>query len=187
MAATILHINDIISDPKLRDGQPIIAGTALRVADLVAYQQAGEISPSELAERFFLDVAQVHAALAYYHHHQAEIDAQIEQEAAEDQTWLQNLRGKGYAVSTDHDPDFASLSDEQLWRVVYQGLTWEQEQRLDILNEKARQQALSTKENSELLALLAEIQLQMFLRSHALLLLKRRDYNVEYYLKIRTA
>jgi uncharacterized protein (DUF433 family) len=70
---TKLTIDEIISDPKIRRGRPVIAGTGLRVSDLVAWHKFGGIPIDELAPGFGLSLGQVYAAFAYYYLHQAEI------------------------------------------------------------------------------------------------------------------
>jgi uncharacterized protein (DUF433 family) len=74
---TVLTIDTIVSDPKIRAGRPIIAGTSLRVQDVAAHHIYRHYTPDELAQQHQISLAQVHAALAYYYDHQAEIDAQI--------------------------------------------------------------------------------------------------------------
>src|SRR5258706_15408393 len=80
--ATIHTIDTIVSDPQVRSGRPIIAGTNLRVVDVVASHIYRGLSPEELAVNFALDMGQVHAALAFYYQHKAEIDQQLRDEAA---------------------------------------------------------------------------------------------------------
>ncbi len=67
----------ITSDPEVCSGRPRIAGTRIRVMDVVmAYEQG--VSPAELQNYFSsrpLTLAEVHAALAYYHDHKDEVDA----------------------------------------------------------------------------------------------------------------
>jgi uncharacterized protein (DUF433 family) len=75
----VLSIDTIISDPKIRNGRPIIAGTTLMVQDVVAHHIYRKYDPEELAQQLQISLAQVHAALAYYYAHKAEIDAQIEE------------------------------------------------------------------------------------------------------------
>ena len=58
---------------------PTIAGTTMKVVELVMAQQAHGWSPAELHFQFpHLSMSQVHAALAYYWDHQTELDADIE-------------------------------------------------------------------------------------------------------------
>lgn len=37
MPAQVLPIEFVVSDPEIRGGQPLLAGTTLRVSDLAAY------------------------------------------------------------------------------------------------------------------------------------------------------
>ncbi|MBZ0293247.1 MAG: DUF433 domain-containing protein [Anaerolineae bacterium] len=84
MAINILSINEIVSDPKVRAGKPVIAGTGIRVMDIVAHHLYGDqLSPEQIATDFRLNLGQVHAALAYYYLHQQEVDAQLQQDAEE--------------------------------------------------------------------------------------------------------
>jgi len=58
-------------------GRPCIAGTRVRVMDVVGAYKAG-VSDEELQEYFSsraLTLSEIHAALAYYYDHQNEIDA----------------------------------------------------------------------------------------------------------------
>ncbi len=80
--ATIHTIDTIVSDPLIHGGYPVIAGTNLRVVDVVASHIYRGLSPEELAVNFALDMGQVHAALAFYYQHKAEIDQQLRDEAA---------------------------------------------------------------------------------------------------------
>jgi uncharacterized protein (DUF433 family) len=77
MDITIHSINHIVSNPKIRKGRPIIAGTTLRVMDVAMAKMFHRQSPDELATGYGLSLAQIHAALAYYYEHKAEIDADI--------------------------------------------------------------------------------------------------------------
>ena len=88
---TIHPIDTIVSDPQVRGGQPIIAGTTLRVSDLAASHIYRGLSPDELAVNFALDLGQVHAALAYYYQHKAEIDQQMRDDAAKADRLLTDL------------------------------------------------------------------------------------------------
>ncbi|MFN8421185.1 MAG: DUF433 domain-containing protein, partial [Anaerolineae bacterium] len=70
---TIHHINLIISDPQIRNGQPCIAGTGVRVADVVIVMKYHRQNADEIAAWFDVPLAGVHAALAYYYEHQSEL------------------------------------------------------------------------------------------------------------------
>ncbi len=80
--ATIHSINLIASDPDVRGGRPCIAGTGIRVLDIVAAMLFHDQTPAEIAEAYALSLAQVHAALAYYYEHKAEIDADLREQIA---------------------------------------------------------------------------------------------------------
>jgi uncharacterized protein (DUF433 family) len=64
-------------------GQACIEGTRYKVRMLVAEQLVHGWSPWELQwQHEDLTMAEIHAALAYYYDHKAEIDADIQDEAA---------------------------------------------------------------------------------------------------------
>src|SRR3954466_12738907 len=57
---------------------PRVAGTMMKVVELVTAQQAYGWSPDELAFQFpHLTLGQIHSALAYYWDHRDELDADI--------------------------------------------------------------------------------------------------------------
>jgi uncharacterized protein (DUF433 family) len=61
------------------NGVPIIAGTTMKVVELVVEQTAYGWSPEELQfQHPYLTLGQIHSALAYYWDHQEEIDRDIE-------------------------------------------------------------------------------------------------------------
>lgn len=96
MPINILSIDEIVSDPKVRGGRPVIAGTGIRVSDIVAYHLYGdELTPEEIADNFRLSLGQVHAALAYYYLHKAEIDEEMSQAEQEAEHWREVLRKQG--------------------------------------------------------------------------------------------
>jgi uncharacterized protein (DUF433 family) len=74
---TVLSIDIIVSDPSIRRGRPIIAGTTLMVQDVAAHYRYRKYTPEELAAELQISLTQVFAALAYYFEHQAEIEAQL--------------------------------------------------------------------------------------------------------------
>src|SRR5690242_6399004 len=92
---TILPIDVIVSDPKIRSGKPIIAGTTLRISDVGAWHTFGSQTPEELAVGFGLSMAQVYAALSYYYAHKDEIDQEIRSNAEEAEKLIQELRKQG--------------------------------------------------------------------------------------------
>lgn len=74
---TIESINLITTDPSVRGGRPCVAGTGLRVIDLVMASLFHQRAPGELAADYDLSLAEVHAALAYYYQHKETLDADI--------------------------------------------------------------------------------------------------------------
>jgi uncharacterized protein (DUF433 family) len=73
----VLSINLIVANPEVRGGRPCIAGTGLRVTDIVMASIYQLQTPDELAVGFGISLAQVHAALAYYYEHQSTLDEDI--------------------------------------------------------------------------------------------------------------
>jgi uncharacterized protein (DUF433 family) len=70
-------VQHIEATPGVRGGKPRIAGTRICVSDVVIWTEQGR-SPYEIVADFpHLTLADVYAALAYYHDHQVEIDRQI--------------------------------------------------------------------------------------------------------------
>lgn len=76
----------IVQDNRIRAGRPRIAGTGITVQRVVSWYMLG-LSPEEIADRVgHLSLAQVHAALAYYHANREASEAAIaKDEAAGDQ------------------------------------------------------------------------------------------------------
>ncbi|HME08319.1 MAG TPA: DUF433 domain-containing protein [Bryobacteraceae bacterium] len=80
-------------EPGIRGGRPKIAGTGLTVRRLVGWYKMG-MTPEEIALEYpHLTLAQVHAALAYYHANREEIEADIAQEEQAAADWEQQLSG----------------------------------------------------------------------------------------------
>lgn len=70
---------------ELRGGRPIVAGTGVSVHRIAGWYKLG-LSPEEIAENFgHLSLAQVHAALAYYHANSEEIEGYLREEESEDE------------------------------------------------------------------------------------------------------
>lgn len=63
----------------LRDGVPALAGTSVKVVELVLDKMAYGWSPEEIhLQHPHLSLGQIHSALAYYCDHTDELDADIE-------------------------------------------------------------------------------------------------------------
>ncbi len=82
MSSALVEIGTLIArDPAVRGGRPAIAGTGVSVRAVAIDSNRG-LSPEEIAaDRPQLSLAQVFAALAYYHANRAEVDADIDAEA----------------------------------------------------------------------------------------------------------
>ena len=78
MAVTPLTLDaEIVSDPDIRRGEPILAGTATPVRAVAELWNQG-LSPEEIPVRLpHLTIQSVFAALHYYTTHRPEIDALI--------------------------------------------------------------------------------------------------------------
>lgn len=64
-------------------GRPRIAGTGVSVLRIVGWYKLGETAEEIVTQLPHLTLAQVHAALAYYHANRAEMDSAIAAEEAE--------------------------------------------------------------------------------------------------------
>lgn len=69
----------ITSKQGVRGGRPCIAGTGVRITDIVTAAQL-EYSCEEIAEDFDLSLEQVNAALNYYQRNSAAIDADLKRQ-----------------------------------------------------------------------------------------------------------
>ena len=72
-------------DPKIRGGRPKLASTGLTVSRIAAWYKM-RLTQEIALEYPHLTLAQVHAALTYYHVNRDEIEADLAQEEA---AWLQ--------------------------------------------------------------------------------------------------
>lgn len=74
--------------PDIAGGKPRIAGHRITVHDIVIWHDRLGLSPDEIALDYGLTLADVYAALTYYHDHRAEVDASIEA----DESFVADLR-----------------------------------------------------------------------------------------------
>jgi uncharacterized protein (DUF433 family) len=82
MVGTVEIGSLIDRDPAIRAGRPKIAGTGVTVMRLAAWYKMG-LTPEEITAQYgHLSLAQIHAALAYYHANVDEIEADLAQEEA---------------------------------------------------------------------------------------------------------
>lgn len=81
MPNLVAHID---ARPAVCGGRPCIAGTWIRVQDIYLWHELQGQSPEEIVTNFQkLSLADVHAALAYYHDHREEIEDDVKNERAE--------------------------------------------------------------------------------------------------------
>ena len=81
--AIVVDIGSLIDrSPEIRKGRPCIAGTGVTVRRIAGWYNLG-LTPEEIAAKIeHLTLAQIHAALAYYHANRDEIDGDIDAEEA---------------------------------------------------------------------------------------------------------
>lgn len=79
--ATITNIGTlIVRDPEIRGGRPLLAGTGVTVRSIIIWYQQG-LTPEQIVDQFgHLSLAQVYAALAYYHANRDEIETDLAEE-----------------------------------------------------------------------------------------------------------
>jgi uncharacterized protein (DUF433 family) len=71
-------------------GKPRIAGHRITVQQIAIWHERLGKSADEIATEFELELADIHAALAYYFVHREEIDQAI----AQSQSWIDEMRSK---------------------------------------------------------------------------------------------
>ena len=77
--------------PGVCGGRPRIAGHRIRVQDIVLWTEQRQAPDQIVADFPQLSLADVYAALAYYHDHREEIDRQIR----EDDQFVAQMKGQG--------------------------------------------------------------------------------------------
>jgi uncharacterized protein (DUF433 family) len=88
MATNLQHVESV---PGRCGGKPCIVGTRIRVYDIYVCHELRGQSAKEIIEDFpQLSLADVYAALAYFHDHRDEIEAQI----AVDEQLVRQMREK---------------------------------------------------------------------------------------------
>jgi len=81
----------IESTPGVCGGKPRIAGHRIRVEDIAVWHEQQGLSPDEIVAQFpQISLADVHAALAYYHDHREEIREAMRQ----DEAFAETMRAK---------------------------------------------------------------------------------------------
>ncbi|MCT7950541.1 DUF433 domain-containing protein [Ancylothrix sp. C2] len=81
---TVVDIGTLIERrPEIRGGRPIIAGTATSVRSIVVLYKEGLNAEEIVSQKDHLTLAQVYAALTYYHANREEIEEDLAAEEAE--------------------------------------------------------------------------------------------------------
>ena len=84
MSQTLVDIGSLITtSPDIQSGRPIIAGTGTSVRRIVTLYKQGYSADEIVADKPDVNLAQVHAALAYYYANQQIIDQDLDAEATE--------------------------------------------------------------------------------------------------------
>jgi uncharacterized protein (DUF433 family) len=74
-----IHTTSIVCTPGVCGGKPRIAGHRIKVAQVAVWHDRAHLSPDEIvAQHPGLTLADVYAALVYYHDHRDEIDSDIQ-------------------------------------------------------------------------------------------------------------
>ena len=104
MVMNILSIDEIVSDPNVRSGRPVIRGTGICVSDIVAWHLQGDkLMPQQIAEDFRLPLVQVYAAITYYYGHQQEIDDEMHQSSEDAKRLLAEIKHDGNLIESGKD------------------------------------------------------------------------------------
>ena len=80
----------IVVTPGTLGGRPRVAGRRIAVADIAVWHERMGMSADQICDEFDLSLAEVHAALAYYFDHKAEIDKRL----TDDEAFVAELRAK---------------------------------------------------------------------------------------------
>ncbi len=90
MVGTLPVIREhIVSTPETCGGKPRIAGSRIRVKDVVVWHERQGMTPAEIVSKWpHLGLSSIYAALAYYHDHREEINAEL----TADRSWYEDQR-----------------------------------------------------------------------------------------------
>ena len=98
-------VEHIVSTPGTCGGKPRIAGSRIRVQDVVVWHEAWGLSPEEIVTDFpQLTLAQVHAALAYYYDHREEIRQHMQDAEALVEAFKQQYPSKVFELQSRDNP-----------------------------------------------------------------------------------
>jgi uncharacterized protein (DUF433 family) len=103
----------IVSTPDTCCGKPRIAGSRIRVKDIVIWHEHQGMAPTEIVSKWaHLTLASIYAALAYYHDHREEINAEI----ASDQSWYEEQKANSPSLLKEklRRPQATDSTDDSL-------------------------------------------------------------------------
>jgi uncharacterized protein (DUF433 family) len=102
------HVESV---PEKCGGKPCISGTRIRVQDIYVWHELQGQSPEEIVTDFKqLTLADVYAALAYYHDHREEIESEVQSERLAAEQAKLNHPSKLLQKLTGQHADADSLS-----------------------------------------------------------------------------
>src|SRR5689334_15848650 len=102
MVMNVLSIEEIVSDPKVRSGRPVIRGTGICVSDVVGWHLSGDkLTLEQIATDFRLSLGQVYAALTYYYLHQEQIDNEMQQSVEDARGLVDKIKQDGRLITGD--------------------------------------------------------------------------------------
>ncbi|MEX0719329.1 MAG: DUF433 domain-containing protein [Balneolaceae bacterium] len=88
-------LNDHIeTSENIAGGKPRIKGHRITVQNIVVWHEMLALSADEIATEYELSLADVYAALAYYHDHREQVDKSIHEEDAFVETLRKNFPSK---------------------------------------------------------------------------------------------
>jgi uncharacterized protein (DUF433 family) len=92
--ASAIDIGTLITQsPEVCGGRPRVSGTAVSVTRIAGWYRLG-YNPEDIARKTDLTLAQIHAALAYYHANQQTIDSDADNEVSEYDRLAEEHRSK---------------------------------------------------------------------------------------------
>jgi uncharacterized protein (DUF433 family) len=101
-------VEHIVSTPGTCGGRPRIVGSRIRVQDIVVWHEVHGLSPDEIVSQFpGLTLADVYAALTYYHDHREEIRQHMRDAAAFVEAFKQRYPAKILDLDAPHGEDNA--------------------------------------------------------------------------------
>jgi len=89
----IQSIELITKSPAVRGGKPCVAGTGLRVTDLMIAHLFHKRTADEVSTDYDISLAQVYASFAYYYQHKAKLDDDIRHQILKARTAKEELKG----------------------------------------------------------------------------------------------